>query len=397
MLVMEEYWLTVDQLLAQAAARGFHPPEITARKIERWCKERLLPRPRRISLGRGQGTRSEYPSETERQLLALCRLRRRFPHDLDAIRFGLWYERYQIPIDDVKRSMEQLLIPFAQTLPLDAPDSLTAAEQLASRVQSRHFRSSSGQRLKQLRNSDEVNTVLTATFQLALGDVPGFIAHAEEELGERSLTEIFVDVLGLNRAQTDRIGEVQPWLPQDNNLLAVQLENMAEAQFLSFPALLQTLKEANAKQLAQARNDLAHLRDFKRVAKAMEGIFGLNAFGFGLFRELPNTPDFLLLFLLALIRLRNTSHNTGIDEIKATLQKTKPTYQRILAFLKALHQEYPTIAEEIFMQAQELNLSDAHAFDHLQMIFAAAYAKHSEELQMFFQRHPELIPPDESK
>ncbi len=395
MSIMEEHWLTVDQLLALAAAEGFHPPEITARKIERWRKERLLPSPRRISLGRGQGMRSEYPPETGRQLLALCRLRRRFPHDLDAIRFGLWYEHYSLPIDDVKQSMEQLLSPLLRTLPVDTSDSLSAAEELASQAQSKRLRSSSGRRLKQLRNTNEVGTVLTATFQLMLGDVPGFTAHAEEELGERPLAELFLDVLGLNRAQTDRIGEVKPWLPQDSNEIAKQLEDMAEGQFLSLSVLLQTLKEANAKQLAHARADLARLRGFKQVAKAMEGVFGPNAFGFGLFRELPNDPAFLVLFLSLLVRLRATPHSTGIDEIKATLQNSKPDYQRTLAFLKALRQEEPAIAEEILTQAEELDLSDVHAFEQLHTIFAAAYAKHSEELQVFFQRHPELIPPDE--
>ena len=71
------------------------------------AQSRLIASPRHIRLGR-KGTRSEYPPETGRQLLALCRLRRRFPHDLDAIRFGLWYVRYRIPIDDVKQSMVHL-------------------------------------------------------------------------------------------------------------------------------------------------------------------------------------------------------------------------------------------------------------------------------------------------
>lgn len=391
---MEEHWLTVDQLLALAAAEGFHPPEVTARKIERWRKERLLPRPRLIRLGHGRGTRSEYPSETERQLLALCRLRRRFPHDLDAIRFGLWYERYLLPIDDVKWSMEQLLNPLLHALPLNAPDPLAAAEQLASQSLSKRLRSSSGQRLKRLRNTGEIDTMVTAIFQLALGGVPGFTAHAEEEFGERSLAELFVDVLGLNRAQTDRIGEVKPWLPQDSNEIAKQLEDMAVGQFLSLPAQLQTLKDANTRQLAQAHTDLVRLLPgFKRTAKVMEGMFGPNAFGFGLFRELPNDPAFLVLFLSLLVRLRTTPHSTGIDEIGTALQNSKPDYQRILAFLKALRQEHSVIAKEILVQTQELDFSDSHAFDQLHTIFVAAHGDYSREFQAFFQRHPELIPP----
>jgi hypothetical protein len=391
---MEEHWLTVDQLLALAAAEGFQPPEITARKIERWRKAGLLPRPRRIRLGR-RGTRSEYPPETGRQLLALCRLRRWFPHDLDAIRFGLWYERYRIPIDDVKRSMEQLLNPLLRQLPLDSSDPLATAEQHASHMQSKPLRSSSGRRLKQLRNADEMNMVLTAMFQLMLGDVPGFTAHAEEELGERPLVELFIDVLGLNRAQTDRIGEVKPWLPQDNSQLARDFEDMAMGQFLSLPAQLQTLKGANAKQLAQARNDLTRLLvGLKQAAKAIEALLGPNAFGFGLFSELPGDPDFRVLALLFLVRLRATSYSTGMDEIEAALLNAKPDYQRMVTFLKALHQEHPAIAEEILTQTRELDFSDSHALDRFHTIFAAAHVDHPEELQAFFQQHPELIPPD---
>ena len=395
MAVMEEHWLTVDELLALAAAAGFHPPEITSRKIERWRKERLLPRLRRISLGRGQGTRSEYPPEAAKRLLALCRLRRRFPHDLDAVRFGLWCERYPIPIDDVKRSMEQLLRPLLRAFPLNAPDPLAAAEQLASQVRSKPLRSGNRRRLKQLRNIDEIVTMMIAMFQLALGDVPGFTASTEDEFGERSLTELFVDVLGLKRAQTDRIGEAKPWLPQDNMQLARDLEDMAKGQFLSLSALSKTLKEANTQQLVKARTDLMRLFEFKQSVKAMEAMFGPNAFGFGMLRELPTDPPFLVIFLLFLIRLRATPHSTGIDEIEAALQNWRPNYQRMLAFRRALRQEYPAIAEEILTQTHELDFSGAHALDGLHAIFAMAHVDHTGELQTFFQRHPELASSDE--
>lgn len=391
---MEEHWLTVDQLLDLAAAEGFVSPELTKRKIERWRKEDLLPRPKLIRLGR-HGTRSEYPPETGQQLLALCHLRRRFPHDLDAIRFFLWYKGYWLPIDDVKQSMEQLLNPLLQALPLEAPDPLTAAEQLVEQFQPKRPQSNSEHRLKRLKNAEDAQAVRTTIFQLLLGDVPGFTAHAEEDDGERSLTELFIEVLGLDRAQTDRIGEINPWLPQDNNQVAQQLENMAIGQFLSLPALLQTLKEANRKQLVQARTDMKHLLSFKQMAKMLEVLLGENAFGFGLFRELPDDPAFLTLFLLALIRLRATPLGAGIDVIAATLRNSKPEYQRMLAFLKALRREHPAITKEILVQTRRLNVSDAHSFEQLDTIFAAARANHEEEFDAFFQRHPELIQPDE--
>lgn len=386
----EQTWLTADQLLALAATEGFDQPEITGRKIERWRKEGLLPHPRRISLGRSRGTRSEYPPGTGQQLLALCRLRRRFPHDLDAVRFGLWYERYPLPIDDVRRSIEQLLSSIMRLFPLNEPDPLDTAERLVNQMRSKPRRSSRRSHMKYLKNPDEVNAVHIAILQLALGDVPGFTAHAEKELGERSLAQMFIDALGLHRAQTDRAGRTKPWLPQDNNKLAEQLENMAIEQLLSLPALLQALQESTPEQLTQARADLKGILGFKQVAKAMEALLGPNAFGWGMLSELPNDPVFHALFLAFLIRLGSTPHRVGIDEVKAALRENKPKYQRLLAFLRVLRREYPAIAKEILSQTRALDLSDPHTFEQIPAIFAAVRTNHQEELQAFFQQRPEL-------
>lgn len=396
MAVMEESWLTVEELLALAAAEGFQTPEITARKIERWRKEHLLPGPRRIALGRPRGTRSEYPPGTGQQLLALCRLRRRFPHDLDAIRFGLWLERYPLPLDDVKRSVEQLLQPLMRTLPLNATDPLAAVERLLSQKQAAPRRSRSRYRLKQLSNPSDVEAVQIAMLQLALGDVPSFTAHAEEALGERSLTDLFVEMLGLDRAQTDRVGDVKPWLPTDNGELARQLEDMAQKQVLSLSVLLQTLKNASAKQLAQARADFKRMLGFKQAAKVLETMLGPNAFGFGIFREFPQDPAFHAWLLLFLLHAKTTALHVGVDEVGASLRNTLPDYQRMLRFLRVLRHEQPAIARELLAQTRALDLSDPSAFHQLHDIFAAAYASHPEELRAFFQSHPELVPPEGS-
>lgn len=394
---MEEDWLTEEQLLALAAAEGFHPPELTPRKLKRWRMERLLPQPRLISLGKRQGMRSEYPPGTAKQLLALCQHLRRFPHDLDAVRFILWYEGYSIPLNDVKQSIEQLLKPLQKyfaTAATNAPDTLAAAEQTAKQLQKKLARSKWGRRFKLLGNEEDINAVLTAVSQMWLGDTPGFTAHADEEHGERSLAELFIDMMGLKRAQTDRIGDVPPWLPQDMGEISRQLENLAGKQLLSIDAHLQTLKELTPKQLAQARNDLAGMLGLKQMAKAMETFFGPNAFGFGLFGELPNDPDFLALLLLVFARQRADEYAVALNTIEATLKDTKSTYQQLRAFIKTLQKELPDTAEEYITQAHALDLSDQRAFDKLHTIALEVRAAHPEELDAFFQRHPELRIPD---
>lgn len=394
---MEEGWITEEELLAVAADAGFRPPELTPRKIERWRKARLLPHPRLIPLGRAQGMRSEYPPGTAKQLLALCQHRRRFPHDLDAVRFALWYEGYPVLLDDVKQSMEQLLKPYQQvftSFAAEAADPLDAAEQMVKQAEPKRSRSKWGRRLNHLLDESEIEAVLIAMLQLWQGDIPGFAAHAEEELGERSLTEIFLEVMGLKRAQTDRIGEVEPWLPTDTTQIGKDLENLAAEQILSFPALLRTLREASSTEFAQARADLAHMFALKQVAKGMEALVGPNPFGFGNFRELPGDPGFFAWFLLVLIRLR-IQHGVALDEIGAMLQRAGPVFQRMQAILKALGKEYPAIAEEIIPRAQSLDLSDPQAFDRIHALFVASRAAHPEEFDAFFRRHPDLRMPDE--
>jgi hypothetical protein len=83
-----------------------------------------------------------------------------------------------------------------------------------------------------------------------------------------------------------------------------------------------------------------------------------------------------------------------MDEVEAALRKNKSSYQQMLAFLRALRREYPAIAKEILSQTRALNLSDPHTFDQIPAIFATAHANHPEELQTFFQQHPELTLPD---
>jgi hypothetical protein len=87
----------------------------------------------------------------------------------------------------------------------------------------------------------------------------------------------------------------------------------------------------------------------------------------------PFDPDFRVLALLFLVRLRATSYSTGMDEIEAALLNAKPDYQRMVTFLKALHQEHPAIAEEILTQTRELDFSDSHALDRFHTIFAGIF------------------------
>ena len=104
---------TAPDLMEAVKQAGF---SISPQQLARWHRAGLVPQPHQRSLGRGKGTRTEYPPGTARQLVALLHLRKRFRH-LDDVGSRLWWrgfavsERYSTGqlqaaaklIDDVKR------------------------------------------------------------------------------------------------------------------------------------------------------------------------------------------------------------------------------------------------------------------------------------------------------
>jgi len=79
-------------LLAAASEAGF---VVSEAQLARWHRAGLLPRPRQLSLGRGKGTVTAYPSGTALQLLALCRIRVN-DRSLARAGFRLWWEGYAV-------------------------------------------------------------------------------------------------------------------------------------------------------------------------------------------------------------------------------------------------------------------------------------------------------------
>jgi len=80
---------------------------VTPRKLKRWADEKILPRTR-VSLGRGRGTTSFYPEDSERRLKAVLRLmalRRSF----DEIRVRFCFLGFDVDAGALRTSLLALL------------------------------------------------------------------------------------------------------------------------------------------------------------------------------------------------------------------------------------------------------------------------------------------------
>jgi hypothetical protein len=87
-----EGWVSRDALIAYAAECRVR---ISRFQLERWRDDDLLPRARRVHLGRGKGTQSQYPIAAVGQAIFLARLRRQH-RDLDAMAWLAWTHGYPV-------------------------------------------------------------------------------------------------------------------------------------------------------------------------------------------------------------------------------------------------------------------------------------------------------------
>ncbi len=93
-----------EQVIAYAAERGIL---ISAAQLARWHRAGLLPRPRRLHLGRGKGTQSVYPVVAAPQALGLALSSRRH-RGLDAMAWYTWLQGFPLT-ERIRASLLEML------------------------------------------------------------------------------------------------------------------------------------------------------------------------------------------------------------------------------------------------------------------------------------------------
>jgi len=175
------------RLLKELSRRGL---TVGHRAIEDWAARGLAPAPARRSLGRGQGTASEYPAGAADQYAAVAAVMRRgLPWQVSVLK--LFAQGY-LPTNEnlVRQAFHDLLTDDAADLDEDA---LGYAERLAAQAAAtgaarpflRAFRRNlrrSGQILEPGAELEPVVTGVIATLTLARIGEPDWSPHALEEM-----------------------------------------------------------------------------------------------------------------------------------------------------------------------------------------------------------------------
>jgi hypothetical protein len=295
-------WISADDLLALVRAAGF---QLTRSQLARRHRAGLLATPRRVGAGRGHGTRTEYPSGTAEQILALLELERserRFAE----LAWSLWWRGFSISEERVRTSLVataqdwDAAVAELRRLKGEAMLSEGFLDELDRYTTSR-LGPGPVRRVRRRVGRTALSSVVRMLLDAATGEFQdpfGAMTDLERDEEERLLEK----ALGLTKARTDRIAGEAPWL--QGSLLAslATLSHHVAVRPLSDEAAT-----ATDRSLLEARNEISRFAEvIQRVGAALVAAHGPHAAGLGVaateIGDLSGNDQRVL--LLAWLRLR---------------------------------------------------------------------------------------------
>jgi hypothetical protein len=324
--------LTTTQLLL--IAQGSEP-DITARTLEFWRHQDLLPKAERTSQ---DGTRPvwTYPAAAAGQLRALLRLRKA-SKEPDVLRSSLWFDGYPVPASRARESMIAYLRKvqagvdkeIARRTAALGPDAEGArAEAIAEAARDFASRRTRGlPRFGRQSLADRVGA-MEAMFRLGLdeGTEPGQVDERTAAAIER--------VMGVDQGRRYRPEGAQPWLtgPATEALPFFQ-------EFGSLSRLIDALDSADEPEFRwageRARIFLAGVVAFSQVADAAAGYRNASGLaGVEILKDEPAIRVMLTAWMISAMRQQAIAEN--VKEVTAALTETIlpiETYAREVAAL----------------------------------------------------------------
>lgn len=254
---------TTETLIATAAA---HDYTVTETQLVRWHREGLLPpigQPlARRFLGRGRGSETLYPAGTSAQLLALCGLH---AHERRLVPLGwsLWWQGYVVSPTLIREALQHLADNWSHAVWQVRNEGVPDAPR-RTRIDQPPLRAARDRTGRKgfLIFRDLMVQIMTGTV--------GEWTDEEREAFERAM--------GLDRARTDHIGDVEPWY-QGDTVVDAQVLASAVAPHRLRASVSNTSAETFATARGELRDFFTLLDDVRHVAELLagQGAFGLGA------------------------------------------------------------------------------------------------------------------------
>jgi hypothetical protein len=316
---------TASELIDVADQHGY---AITRDQLERWHKQGLLPRPKRVYLVGVRGSVSYYPEGTETQLLRLCEMHQE-RRKLAEIRMNLWWEGYSVDLACIRRDFVRNLTRFARALKQAMTpdrDALDLTEQAVPQVISKHRHPLERAVRRHLNgNVENTSTVLKTLLMLALdSNTPDWFADTEQSdlADEQKLERYVLRGLGLD-------GVVSGIDHED----AKRLGQLMRDVFLRPKSVVTNATDDDLSRARDNARDLINgLTAFSSILAATGADRALHLEGFRAFRA--ETLQQRVFFVTALMAMQKSVPQAGLDTVLTALRdhvSTFHTLQRLMS------------------------------------------------------------------
>jgi len=319
--------LTTLQLLAVATETD---PTITARRLEFWRGEGLLPHPERTGQN---GTRPvwTYPPETAGQLRALLRLRES-TKDPDVLRAALWFDGYSVPTARARTAtmnyIRQICVAMERMLQHQVPEEDLGNDKVRSAALEQVAHVLARKRGKSLPRHERQSQVerdraLTMMLGLALND--SSLGNVSDEQDAAAVETL----LGVTPGRKLRIGDAGPWLS------GPAVDGLADfGKFGNVAALIEAVESIDDAALEVARTNarlLLHGVSFAaRLADAFTG--RPNVTGMTALAEIGQSPEAGIWLTALLASLgQSPAHADNIAQIARALTELQVTEDQVRA------------------------------------------------------------------
>lgn len=254
-------------LIDEAAGHGF---TVTAKQIDRWRADQVLPPAGRAGGGRARGVQRPAPEGSAAQLVRLCQFLAE-DRSLDRAAFRLWIEDYAVPLKRLRKALARLVPDAKLVFGQSAEQIRDKVEQYSEGVQRRK---SLQPHVRKMAEDGRLVTVLEGFLGMGLG-------RSVPQQDQHKLGADFEELAGLNRARTDHWEGKSPWLTGD-----------ATPEFALAASLLETVNAnlagaAPEEDFVKAKEAFKGMMMLRRCSALLQQLHGPNVFGLGVLTDLP--------------------------------------------------------------------------------------------------------------
>ncbi len=384
---ISELGITSEALLELARKNGY---ELTPRTLSDWHRYGLIPKPEREFPG--HGSVSLYPLGTDTQLLALIELHSREKR-LDYVGWELWWSGFPVSVELIRRVLDGFAIewdrearylvdPHTRQLTLWAEDAVAGAEHapldgVLARARKRLGRNQ-----------------FPAFVRLAVAAILGRVPEDEDRIATRDadgqlILEKAFGLVGRRKViDSDSAAEMKR-----SGVLKILREG---SRWLRGRSMHELVSDLTDEQLLLARDQASRwLAVYAGYGPVFDWMFGRGRFFFAGLSEMARsmqTPDQAIwLMWWAVLRFR------GPVLIRQAIEGMgMPTPEMLLGLrlwgaFQLVREEFPALAKLLAPRRVAAAMRDPRRQEELEMEVARFREEQAEDLDAFWQAHPEYL------